>query len=61
MTADPFWPGDRPPLYQAGTANFVGTFTVPFLLSVTIDTGAETPIIGIERCTGRDRGIGFAT
>jgi hypothetical protein len=31
------------------------------LLSVTSESGTDTPIIGIERCTGRDRRIGFAT
>jgi hypothetical protein len=61
MTAEPFWPGDRAPLYQAGTAKFVGTFTVPFLFSVTTLSGTERPIIGIVRCVGRDRGIGLAT
>jgi hypothetical protein len=61
MTAEPFWPGDRAPLYQAGTAKFVGTFTVPFLFSVTTLRGTERPIIGIVRCVGRDRGIGLAT
>ena len=61
MTAEPFWPGDRAPLYQAGTAKFVGTFTVPFLFSVTTLRGTERPIIGIERCVGRDRGIALAT
>lgn len=39
----------------------MGTFTVPFLLSFKTDNGTETPMIGIERCTGRDLGIGFAT
>jgi hypothetical protein len=61
MTAEPFWPGDRSPLYHPGSEKLVGTFTVPFLLSVNTESGTETPIIGIERCTGRDRGIGFAT
>jgi hypothetical protein len=61
MTAEPFWPGDRAPLYQAGTAKFVGTFTVPFLFNVTTLRGTERPIIGIVRCVGRDRGIGLAT
>jgi hypothetical protein len=61
MTAEPFCPGDRAPLYHAGTAKFVGTFTVPFLLSVTTLRGTETPMIGMARCMGRERGIGFAT
>ena|ERR1039458_2049841 len=61
MTAEPFWPGDRSPLYHPGSEKFVGTFTVPFLLSVNTESGTETAIIGIERCTGRDRGMGFAT
>jgi hypothetical protein len=30
-------------------------------LRVRTDSGTETPIIGIERWTGRDLGIGFAT
>jgi hypothetical protein len=61
ITAEPFWPGERAPLYQAGTAKFVGTFTVPSLFSVTTLRGTERPIIGMERCVGRDRGIGLAT
>src|ERR1700690_2763579 len=52
MTAEPFWPGDRSPLYQPGSAKFVGTLTVPFLLSVNTESGTETPIIGIERGAG---------
>src|ERR1035438_8878728 len=42
MTAEPFWPGDRSPLYHPGSEKLVGTFTVPFLLSVNTESGTET-------------------
>ena len=48
-------------MYHPGTEKFVGTFTVPSLLSVRTDRGTETPMIGISRCIGRERRIGFAT
>lgn len=48
-------------MYHPGTEKFVGTFTVPFLLSVRTERGTDTPMIGISRCIGRERRIGFAT
>jgi hypothetical protein len=48
-------------LYQPGSAKFVGTFTLPSLPRVKTESGTETPIVGILRYTGLERGIGFAT
>src|ERR1035441_594390 len=54
MTAEPFWPGDGPSLYQPGTDQLLGTCTVPFLLRPSSLNFSESPMIGIARWIGLD-------
>src|ERR1019366_9737679 len=57
MTAEPFWPGIGPSMYQSTTCVLVGTWICPFAWRPSRPTYEVMPIAGIVSLTGRECGM----